>query len=176
MSQAKRLLLFKAMSRTFPDMNGKRVGLTICARACNNIKIICDVGAIPERPQRTTMDTRFPNVHRRVPASPPRGTRQQGMAEHANRKWRNTPTTTTLFLSEFGIPMCSRGVSNPTFLTEFVGHHGAQSGNRGIQPSLALSKLGGASTSVTMGRKVGFQSNLPYRIWEGSEDLGCLER
>ena len=145
---------------TFPDMNGKRVGLTICARACNNIKLICDEGAIPERPQRTTMDTRFPNVHRRVPASPPRGTRQQGMAERANRKWRNTPTTTTLFLSEFGIPMCSRGVSNPTFLTEFVGHHGAQSGNRGIQPS--LSKLGGLQPRSPWGTRWDF--NHTFRI------------
>ena len=42
-------------------MNGKRVRSKSCARACKNINIHCEVGALPERPQGTILDARSPN-------------------------------------------------------------------------------------------------------------------
>ena len=67
MSQAK-----STFSKTFPDMNGKRVKAKSCASTCSIITIKCNVGELSERPQGIPMDTRSPNIHKTVPASPPR--------------------------------------------------------------------------------------------------------
>ena len=57
--------------KTFPDMNGKRVKATSCARTCSIITIKCNVGELSERPQGIPMDTRSPNVHKESPDYPP---------------------------------------------------------------------------------------------------------
>ena len=53
-------------------MNGKRVKAKSCASTCSIITIKCNVGELSERPQGIPMDTRSPNIHKTVPASPPR--------------------------------------------------------------------------------------------------------
>ena len=58
-------------TETFPDMNGKRVKATSCARTCSIITIKCNVGELSERPQGIPTDTRSPNVHKESPDYPP---------------------------------------------------------------------------------------------------------
>ena len=66
MSQAKR-----PFWGTFPDMNGKRVKGQSFARHCSSIATKCNIAEFSERSQATRMDTRTPNVHKRIPDAPP---------------------------------------------------------------------------------------------------------